>query len=827
MKASWGEVMKHDASVRRSTAGLMSILLASTALAGLPVVARAADAGTTSGLKEIVVTATRTSEDLQKVPMNITAISSEQLSDLHLKNFNDFELYLPSVTYAVSGQGSNGGPGFANVTMRGVASDQNGNHSGPLPTVGVYLDEQPITTINGTLDVPALDIERVEALSGPQGTLYGASSESGTIRIITNKPDKSAFAANYSVDVNNVDHGGTGYGVNGMVNIPLSNSMAVRLVAWDEHDAGYIDNVHVTRTYPSSGITIDNASVAKNNYNTIDKIGGRAALEIDLDDNWTITPTLMAQSEKSNGIFGYDSTLVSPAALAAAQTNAANSGALLPGPVFDTVSKYGTLEVGHFLPEFVHDRWYQAALTVQGKVGDLNLVYSGGYMSRVIHSEADYSDYAYWYDTLNGSGAYFYDDLNNLVDPTQYIIGRDLFTKHSEEVRLVTPSDWRFRFTTGLFYEQQTHHILQNYQVAGDFADFLSPPGWPGTVWLTDELRTDRDYAIYGEASYDILPNLTLTAGIRGFKADNSLVGFFGFGGFSSSQGVATCTAGPIVPGSPCTDLNARVRESGETHKVNLTWKLTGDALLYVTYSTGFRPGGVNRRNDLPGVGPYTSDTLDNYEVGWKTSWMNNRLHFNGDLYLEKWNKFQFPFLGPNSVTIISNAGQANIKGAEASLDWLPVDHLTLSAALAWTDAELATDYCGGDCATNAVQAPKGTQLPITPLWKTNLVARYEFKVGALDAHVQGSMVHQSGDWPDLRLYQRTLLGKSQAFTIADFTAGISHDNWTVEIAVKNAFDELAQLGRYAECTPETCGFETYVLPSQPRTIDLSLSQKF
>jgi outer membrane receptor protein involved in Fe transport len=790
------------------------VLLASTALAGVPGIARAADAqpAQIQGLKEIVVTAQRFSEDLQKVPMNITALSSEKLSQLRLKDFNDFELYLPSVTFAVSGQGSNGGPGFANITMRGVASDQNGNHSGPLPTVGVYLDEQPITTIGGTLDVPAYDIQRVEALSGPQGTLYGASSESGTIRIITNRPDMSGFAANYQAEVNGVAHGGNGYGVNGVINVPLASNAAVRLVAWDEHDAGYIDNVHVTRTYPTSGITIDNANAVKNNYNTLNKLGARAALEIDLDENWTITPSLMGQVENSKGIFGYDATLLNP-------TSAATT--------FTTVSRTGALEVGHFLPEFVHDRWYQAALTVQGKVGDLNLVYAGAYMSRVIHSEADYSDYSYWYDTLNGSGAYFYDNLSNLVDPTQYIIGRDLFTKHSEEIRLVTPKDWRFRFTTGLFYERQSHHILQDYKVAGAFADSLSVPGWPRTVWLTDELRTDRDYAVYAEASYDISPNLTMTGGIRGFRADNSLAGFFGFGGFSSSQGIATCFAPAIVPGSPCTDLNARVRESGETHKVNLTWRVTDDRLLYFTYSTGFRPGGVNRRNDIPGVGPYASDTLDNYEVGWKTSWANNHLRFNGDFYLEDWNQFQFPFLGPNSVTIIKNAGQATIKGAEANIDWLPIEGLTLSGAMAWTDAELASDYCGGDCATNAVQAPKGTQLPITPRWKTNLVARYEIDLGSFKAHLQGSMVHQSGNWPDLRLAERSLLGKNQAFTLFDFATGIGRDKWMLELAVKNAFDDLAQLGRYGECTPGTCGFETYILPARPRTISLSWGQKF
>src|ERR1700679_394782 len=204
-------------------------LLASTMLAGLPAHAQ-------QGLEVVVVTAEKRSEDLQKVPMQVQALTAQKLEDLHLTDFTDFARYLPNVTYAVSGQGSNGGPGYANITMRGIVSDQNGNHSGPEPTVGVYFDEMPITTINGTLDIPTYDVQRVEALSGPQGTLYGASAESGVIRIVSNNPDTSGFAASYAANVNTVDHGGIGYGLDAMVNIPISDNIALRIVGWDEHD---------------------------------------------------------------------------------------------------------------------------------------------------------------------------------------------------------------------------------------------------------------------------------------------------------------------------------------------------------------------------------------------------------------------------------------------------------------------------------------------------------------------------------------------------------------------------------------------------------------
>ncbi|HEY4114117.1 MAG TPA: TonB-dependent receptor [Rhizomicrobium sp.] len=787
---------------------LAPMLLASTMLSGVPV-ARAAD----QGLETVVVTAEKRSEDLQKVPMNVQAITSQKLQDLHLNNFTDFQLYMPSVTFAESGQGSNGGPSFDNITMRGIASDQNGNHSGPLPTVGVYLDEQPITTINGTLDIPTYDISRVEALSGPQGTLYGASAESGVIRIITNKPDPSNFEAGYQVEANAVDHGGVGYILNGFINEPINDHMAVRIVAWDERDAGYIDNVRNTRTYPGDPepppgdpvippITIDNSDVAKNNYNTVDKYGARAALGIELDDNWTITPSLMAEYERTNGVFAYNEN--------------GDYGYSRP---------LGDLEVSHFVPEYSKDKWYQAALTVQGKIGDLNLTYAGGYMNRIINAQADYSDYTFFYETLFPSYAQSWVDANGkpVADPTQYILGKDMFTKDSQELRISSPSDDRLRFVAGVFYERQSHHILQDYLING-LGPQESVDGWANTWWLTDELRIDRDYAAFGEVSYDIVPGLTLTGGIRVFKADNSLQGFFGF-----QSAEARCNPKfPTIDRGPCSDLDAEVKETGETHKVNLTWQVDDDHMLYATYSTGFRPGGVNRRTDIPGVGPYTSDTLDNYEIGWKTSWNDNRLRFNGDFYLENWNQFQFPFLGPNSVTIIKNAGQARVKGAEAEFQWLPIDNLTLTGSGAYTDAELTTPYCGGDCATNAVQAPAGTQLPITPMWKMNGTARYEWNVGGdWFAHLQGSLVHESGRWADLRLAERALLGKEPAFTTSDLVAGISGSNWTLDLSLLNAFDARAELGRYAECTPGTCGPQTYILPERPRTIAITWSQKF
>lgn len=802
--------------------GALSLgLLATSMLTGISVAL--AQQTTQTGVETVVVTAQKRAENLQNVPFSIQALTSEKLQQLDINNFADYVKYLPSVTYQPGGSSGgagagNGAPGFANVYMRGVVAGGDGNHSGSLPTVGVYLDEQPITTIGGTLNVHIYDLARVEELAGPQGTLYGASSEAGTIRLITNQPDPSAFDASYDLTGNSVDHGGYGYIAEGMVNQPIADNAAIRLVAWDEHDAGFIDNVRGTRTYPTSGITINNYKIAKNDFNYGDTIGARAALKVDLDSNWTITPTFMAQQAKTNGIQAYD-------------------------------PRVGYLEVTHFYPEYVHDGWWQAALTVQGKISDLDLVYSGGYMDRRVREESDYTDYSFWYDTLYGYGAYWTNNAGKPVDPSQYIKAQDHFTKTSHELRLSSPSTDRLRFVTGLFYELQTHYILQDYLINNIGSD-ISVPGWPHTIWLTDQMRVDRDYAAFGEVSYDILPNLTATGGVRVFDAVNSLEGFFGFGaGYSSHTGVSQCFAPPSEPGDPCTNLNKAVTETGETHKVNLAWHIDDDHMVYATYSTGFRPGGINRRGTVP---PYASDTLTNYEVGWKTAWLDNHIRFNGALFYDVWDNFQYAVLGLNSFTEIHNAGQAIIKGLETDVDWLVDDHFSLAGSASVIDSNLTTELCGvtnpvtdqnvnqcpGPLDPNPPWAPANTQMPVSPKYKGNITGRYQWNIGDFLAHVQASLSGQSSSWPDLRIEVpnpvtgietpiRSALGKQPGYMTVDFAAGVEEDNWHVELFIENAFDSYGDLFTYAECTTQVCEHQPYISPITPRTIGIKFGQKF
>ncbi len=776
---------------------LTTSLLASTMLAGSVMSAHAAAASTaandTATVAEVIVTANKQEENLQKVSLSIQALDTRTLTQRNVSEFQDYVKFLPSVSFQTTA------PSVTSIYMRGVASGENGNHSGPLPSVGLYLDEQSVTTIGGALDIHVYDVARIESLAGPQGTLYGASSESGTVRIITNKPSTGGFSAAYDVQGNVNAKGAPGYDAEGFVNIPLNDKTAVRLVGWAEHDGGYIDNIPGTRSF-STGVVLNNASLVKKNFNPVDTVGGRAALKIDLNDTWTIMPSVIAQDQRQQGVFGYQPNL-------------------------------GDLNVQHFLPDRSHDRWYQASLSVTGKLSKYDVTYTGGYFQRKVDATSDYTDYSFWYDKAYGSGAYWTDNAGNPVaNPAQFITGKDQFDKSSHELRIQSPQTDRLRLTAGLFEQRQSHWIIQDYTIAG-LGSNISVDGWKNTIWLTDQMRVDRDSAAFGQIAYDLTDKITLTGGLRAYQYKNSLVGFYGFSaGFSSHTGEAKCFNQIHYRGDPCINLNKTVSDSGNTYKFDITYKLDDNKRIYATVANGYRPGGVNRNGALP---PYAADELTSYELGWKTSLFEKKVRFNGAVYYEDWNNFQYSFLGANSLTIIANAGQAKIIGLESDLTWVVNPHFTLSGAMAATSAELSKDYCntlGAACPStgNPVAAPNGQQLPVTPAFKGNLTARYTFMLSDWDAHVQGSAVYSDTAWSDLRNTERQILGEMPSYTLVDLSAGVDKNELSVELFVKNLLDERANLTRYVECTTAVCGQGgPYVVPQQPRVIGVRVGQKF
>ncbi len=803
----------------------LGILLASTALGlAMPAMAQTASDETEFSNDDIVVTASKREQNLQDVASAITAFGTEKLDQLQVNDLSDTVKFLPSVTI------QSGAPGFSQVYFRGVASGENANHSASLPTVGTYLDELPITTIQGALDLHAYDLARVEALAGPQGTLYGASSMAGTIKLITNKPDTSGTYGEGGIEINNVSHGDFGGVAEGFLNAKISDNAAARIVGWYRKDGGYIDNIAGSRTYASSGITQSNASLVEKNYNDVETYGARAALGIELNDSWTIRPTVMGQIQKADGSFSQERSGQTTKSLQTVQYN----------------------------PEGSKDKWIQAALTIEGKIGNWDVTLAGGHLRRKTETQSDYSDYAYFYDALAGYGNYFYDNAGTLVNPNQYIQGIDRYKKTFGEFRVASPADSRVRVIAGLFYQRQSHNIEQNY-IIDNIADSITVTGTDSNIWLTKQQRVDRDYAAFGELSFDLTDKLSLTGGLRYYKYDNSLQGFFGYSaGYSSRTGEAAClntdgtrrntnpagTPLPIlVPGSPCTNVDKSTSDTGFIHKLNATYKFNDDALIYATWSRGYRPGGINRRGTLP---PYGADELDNYEFGWKTNF--GAVRFNGAVYQEDWNNIQLSFLGANGLTEIRNAGIARIRGIEMDFGFR-TGGFSLNVGGSYNDAKIRRDFCrianatfdctlpGPDGEDNELLAPSGSRLPTTAKFKANAIGRYEYPVGSWDGHIQYTLNYIGGRRSDLRPVENAIKGNLPAYATADFSIGAKNDKWSTEVFVTNLFDSRGISGTGVQCLESVCG--TGVTPTtptggafydnviRPRVIGIKVGRKF
>ncbi|MEL7186978.1 MAG: TonB-dependent receptor plug domain-containing protein, partial [Pseudomonadota bacterium] len=428
-------------------------------------------------IDEVVVTAQKRAENLQDVPISIQTLGSQAIEELNLNNFKEYTQMLPSVAMTPTlGAGSS----FNLVYMRGIATAGDGQATTSLPSVGMYLDELSITTIQGNLDVHMYDIARVEALAGPQGTLYGASSQAGTLRVITNKPDPSGFSSSVTAGAHTVDDGGTGYSIEGYVNIPISDNAAVRLVGWSRSDAGWVDNVLGSRTFPgvaadpSDDVILTNTDKAEEDYNTLDTIGARAALAIDLNDNWTIAPTIIHQQSESRGSWADD---------------------------LSDILQSGDNDVTHFKDEYYDDEWTMVGLTIDGSLGNFDIVYSGSYLERDVEGSADYSDYSYWYDIYGTTG--YYADLHfaegsgaDRALPNQFVpayfadneVGArrmsgarftndDGYTKENHEIRISTDPEKRVRGLIGYFWQHQFHDFEQHWIVDGGLAPVMEMNG--------------------------------------------------------------------------------------------------------------------------------------------------------------------------------------------------------------------------------------------------------------------------------------------------------------------------------------------------------------
>ncbi|HEX7063222.1 MAG TPA: TonB-dependent receptor [Woeseiaceae bacterium] len=761
---------------------------------GMP--AQAQESG--PALDEIIVTAQKRAENLQDVAVSVQVLGDDQLRELNLTNFGDYVEFLPAVSF------QSARPGISQIYMRGISSGGDGVHSGSMPSVGVYLDEQPITTINRILDVHIYDIARIETLAGPQGTFFGASSQAGTMRIITNKPNPGEFEAGFDLGVHQIEHGDFGYTGEGFVNLPITDTSAVRLVGWYDEAGGYIDNVPGTVTLEGVGVTRNNADLVEDDYNDATTFGMRALLRVDLNDSWTVTPGIMAQRQDTEGVFTHD-----------------------PEDV-------GDLEVRRFYPEFYDDSWYQASLTLEGEIGDLNFIYAGAYLDHDADSIDDYTDYAQYWDNYYAyyyDGCYHYDSTNvNCTDPSQYIKSDETFKRYSHEMRLQSSQEQRLRWIAGVFVQRQEHDFDLRWYVPDMDPEFSPDRIWPlGTVipgervvWQTKQIRVDRDKAVFGEISFDINDTVTLVGGYRWFEFENSLFGFNG--------GLNRCLDADGLPQYPCFEapnLDDVSKDNGDNFKFSVNFNLGEEQLVYATYSEGFRAGGVNRATVAGETEPkYEPDFVDNYEIGWKTTWLGNRLRFNGAAYWLEWDNFQFSFLdfSVSPLTIIRNIGQARTIGTEFDLAYAATDALTLSFSASYNDAELEEPYFGGE---TEPLAPKGQEMPFVPKLQYTAVGRYDFETARWPMYAQVALSYTGDSWNNLETALRT---EQPAYTLLNLAAGIDTEVWSLNLFLDNATDERAQVRRYDNnyIDPLNAIFgDTVITTNRPRTVGIRYGRRF
>jgi len=353
--------------------------------------------------------------------------------------------------------------------------------------------------------------------------------------------------------------------------------------------------------------------------------------------------------------------------------------------------------------------------------------------------------------------------------------------------------------------------------------------------------------------SYDFTDHWTATVGARHFSYDNSLRGFFGYSdNYSSNYGIALCFNDMQFRGAPCVNVDDVVKKNDTIYRANVTYKFDDTKLVYGTWSEGFRPGGLNRNIT---VGPYLPDYLTNWELGWKTTWMDNRLAFNGAIFQEDWDDIQYSFLptSGSGLTVVRNAGNARIRGLEMDLNWAATYNFMVTGGMAFYKAELTKEYCGfndingvpvescpagtfnpgvlddpdDDEFIDGPQAPVGTRLPVTPRYKGNLTGRYAFDFGEYESYVQGAMVYVGDRRSALTREDFAAFGNLDAYTQVDLAAGIRRGNWSVDFFLKNVFDEHAELSRFAQCATDTCGFQPYTVHGAQRSFGVRFSQDF
>ncbi len=597
--------------------------------------------------QEIIVTATRREENLQDVPITMQVITGAQLSRLGVTTFNDLLKYTPNVVY------SGNGPGTGNIFMRGLGSEGRGNQSqstiAPFPNVALYLDDQAMQFPARNNDVYMVDLERIEILEGPQGTLFGGGAQAGAIRYITNKPTLDATTGDVSAGYGVTAGGGPNTILNATLNLPLiADKVAFRAVAFYDRRGGYISNVpgtislnlpslYRTQTgvcfppYVTGGCNspyvrqispvANNANLVGPNTNSLTYRGFRLSGLYEFNDDWNLLIQQSYQQMHADGYFY-------------AYPFDPNGTALQPN------------QITAFTPAYTKDRYESTAWTLNGRLGDLKAVYSGSYMDRHIEGQQDYSNYmrsiAGAEYTCIGRGANFFNAGNfpqlagkplRCYAPVGAWLDIVQNEHQSHELRISTSEEHRVRALAGAYWEKFVINDNFNWNNLGipqcspanlaialnEGPDCLSAVGpLPGTHASDPSLRENmnnadgedvqrgyKQFAFFASVDLDLIPKvLTLTVGTRRYRYDEFEEGSVWSVAYTNALVLDHLNGACTAAGACGFPVNLAKSESGFRSRANLTWHITPDVMTYYTFSQGFRPGGFNRVTSLPGLAP-------------------------------------------------------------------------------------------------------------------------------------------------------------------------------------------------------------------------------
>jgi outer membrane receptor protein involved in Fe transport len=728
----------------------IAAILGGTSAGGVAHAAAATDTADTGSdtIQEITVTAQRRVENAQDVPITIQALTGVTLQQLHVQTFDDFVKYLPNVTV------SSAGPGQGSIFMRGlsvgVTGQQGTGTTGPFPNVAVYLDEQSGSLPGRNLDVYAADIERIEVLEGPQGTLFGSGAQAGVLRYITNKPKLDTTEGSVNAGYSYTAGGNPNSNANGMINIPLiDNTLAVRGVIYSDSRGGYIDNVPSTFTrqqtdegfnihgppqtlLPTNSVVINNYNVAANDINPVTYSGIRVSALWKINNGWDALLAQSYQNMDAQGVF-YQMPYGSE------------------GTKFNSLGEpYGGQPLGPdqvtlFTPSYNKDKFENTALTINGQIGDLKVVYAGGYLVRNIEQQQDYTNYSrgvwgFYYQCAGyskaGPGA---KPTGTCYSPAAPWTETEKNTHNTQELRVSTPDDWRIRGIGGVYWEEfkiydNTEWLYKTVPTCtATFNNncFNNVQPWPGGTanqpgvrndnigFFDDFQRTIIQKAAFGSIDYEIIPKkLILTAGTRYYRFNEDEkggdVGSFYCKHFSPTTYFGPCTSSTNGNGKPGgvgntgsapygVNLNLQNPNSsvytGFRSRANLSWHATDDILLYYTWSQGFRPGGFNRGSTTtqPEFSPnyqyatpktFSPDTLTNNEMGFKTEFFAHRLQLNGAVYQEDWKNTIVEFFDPQqgfgNLTFSTNGPNYRVRGFELQAIARLTEGLTVTSSGAY-----------------------------------------------------------------------------------------------------------------------------------------------